>query len=113
MTSNGFGFADPPAGSSHLYALPHDCCAIAHLRSVVVHTSGQSLTTLVSVESEDPAKGNFVENLRAFFTYGPLDEEERIPRLDCQSEEERDLFTEVERRLELQRRLSAAQANAA
>jgi acyl-CoA hydrolase len=85
----------------------------AHLRSVVVHTSEQSLTTLVSVESEDPAKGNFVENLRAFFTYGPLDEEERIPRLDCQSEEERALFTEVERRHDLQRRLSAAQANAA
>ena len=35
MTSNGFGFADPPAALFHLFALPRDCCAIAHLRSVL------------------------------------------------------------------------------
>jgi hypothetical protein len=35
VTSNGFGFADPPAGLSQLCALAHDCCAIARLRSVL------------------------------------------------------------------------------
>jgi acyl-CoA hydrolase len=85
----------------------------AHLRSVVVHTSEQSLTSLVSVQSEDPTTGKYAENLRAFFTYGPLDGEERIPALDCQSDEERALFTEVEKRMELQRRLAAAESNAA
>lgn len=35
MTSNGFGFAAPPAGLPHLFALAPDCCAITHLRSVL------------------------------------------------------------------------------
>jgi hypothetical protein len=36
VTSNGFGFADPPAGQERLYALPPDCFAIAHLRSAIL-----------------------------------------------------------------------------
>ncbi len=77
----------------------------AHLRSVVVHSTPQSLTSLVSVQSEDPEQGSYVENLRAFFTYAPLDEDARMPALECQSDEELALFKEVEKRMELQRRL--------
>jgi hypothetical protein len=80
---------------------------------VVVHTTEQSLTSLVSVQSEDATTGKYLENLRAFFTYGPLDQEERMPAIECQSDEERALFNEVEKRMELQRRLAARESNAA
>jgi acyl-CoA hydrolase len=76
-----------------------------HIRSVVVHTAAQSLTSLVSVQSENPEQGSYFENLRAFFTYVPLDVGPRLAPIECQSDEERGLFDEVEQRLALQRRL--------
>ncbi len=84
-----------------------------HLRSVVVHTAGATLTSLVSVQSEDPTRGQYVENLRAFFTFAPLDPTARVAPLECQSDEERALFDEVERRIALQRRIATAEARAA
>jgi acyl-CoA hydrolase len=84
-----------------------------HLRSVVVHTAGSTLTSLVSVQSEDPTRGEYVENLRAFFTFAPHDAAATVAPLVCQSEEERALFDEVERRFALQRRLVATEERAA
>jgi acyl-CoA hydrolase len=84
-----------------------------HLRSVVVHTSGASLTSLVSVQSEDPTVGQYVENLRAFFTFAPLDSAARVAPLECASDEERALFDEVQRRVALQRRIGTDEARAA
>jgi acyl-CoA hydrolase len=85
-----------------------------HLRSVVVHSAGTQLTSLVSVQSEDPIRGQYIENLRAFFTYAPLDATVVIAPLECTSDEERALFDEVETRMALQRRLlTAAQERAA
>ncbi len=84
-----------------------------HLRSVVVHTAGPTLTSLVSVQSEDPTKGQYIENLRAFFTYAPLDPAAGVAPLECQSDEERALFAEVDKRLALQRRLATTQERAA
>jgi acyl-CoA hydrolase len=84
-----------------------------HLRSVVVHTGGRTLTILVSVQSEDPTKGLYIENLRAFFTYAPLEASVGVAPLDCHSDEERALFDEVEKRIALQRRLVPAQERAA
>ena len=74
-----------------------------HIRSVVVHTQGSSLTSLVSVQSEEPATAEYLENLRAFFTYVPLDDKARIAPVECHSDEERSLFEEVAHRLALQR----------
>lgn len=76
-----------------------------HIRSVVVHTSGTSLTVLVSVTSEDAVQGSQLENLRAFFTYAPLDPWTRIAPVEQENDEERALFEEVELRLALQRTL--------
>jgi acyl-CoA hydrolase len=84
-----------------------------HLRSVVVHTAGETLTVLVSVQSEDPTRGLYVENLRAFFTYAPLGASVGIAPLQCQSDEERALFEEVDKRMALQRRLVATEERAA
>jgi acyl-CoA hydrolase len=85
----------------------------AHLRSVVVHSTAQSLTSLVCVQTEDPEEGTYVDNLRAFFTYAPLDDWSRIPVLEHGSDEEHALFEEVERRIELQRRLGVPHERAA
>jgi acyl-CoA hydrolase len=79
-----------------------------HIRSVVVHTAGSSLTVLVSVCSEDPVLGSEYENLRAFFTYAPLDAWTRLPGVEMEDDEERALFEEVELRLRLQRTLHGA-----
>jgi acyl-CoA hydrolase len=76
-----------------------------HIRSVVVHTAGQTLTTLVSIQAEDPTSGQYCENLRGFFTYSPLDAWVRIAPVAAESHEERALFDEVEHRLALQRRI--------
>jgi acyl-CoA hydrolase len=84
-----------------------------HVRSVVVHSAQETLTTLVSVQAEEPASGRFCENLRAFFTYAPLDERARVAPIDCQSAEEKALFEEVEQRHALQRRIGTAAAEAA
>jgi acyl-CoA hydrolase len=84
-----------------------------HLRSVVVHSADSSLTSLVSVQSEDPLAGCYIENLRAFFTYAPLDAAARIAPLECHSDEERALFDEVEHRMALQRKLTGVQRCAA
>jgi acyl-CoA hydrolase len=84
---------------------PVDRDRFVHLRSVVVHTTESSLTSLVSVQSEDPTEGQYVENLRAFFRYAPLEAAVRIAPLECQSDEERALFDEVDKRMALQRRL--------
>jgi acyl-CoA hydrolase len=84
-----------------------------HLRSVVVHTGDRTMTVLVSVQSEDPTKGLYIENLRAFFTYAPLDASVGAAPLECHSDEERALFEEVEKRIALQRRLVPAHERAA
>jgi hypothetical protein len=81
---------------------------LVHLRSLVVHTTGESLTALVSVQSEDPEEAQLVDNLRAFFTFAPLDGTGALAPIHCHSEEERALFDEVENRLALQRRLQGA-----
>lgn len=80
---------------------------------MIVHSAGSSLTSLVSVQSEDPTKGQYIENLRAFFTYVPHDAAVRVAPLECQGDDERALFEEVERRIALQRRLVPAHARAA
>ncbi len=92
---------------------PVDRDRFVHLRSVVVHSAGTTLTSLVSVQSEDPTRGQYIENLRAFFTYAPLDPTVVIAPVECTSDEERALFDEVEKRLALQRRLATAQERAA
>jgi acyl-CoA hydrolase len=84
-----------------------------HIRAMVVHTTSDSLTTLVSVHSEDPVTATSEETLRAFLTYVPVDAGVRISPVDCLSEEDRALFAEVEQRLALQRSLSVRLASAA
>jgi acyl-CoA hydrolase len=79
-----------------------------HVRSLVVHTSGSSITSLVSVHSEDPAERIYVENLRALFTYAPLESWVPVAAVKCHSIEERALHDEVEGRIALQRWLAAA-----
>jgi len=74
-----------------------------HIQSVVVHTTGESLTVLVQVHSEDPVEGEHEETLRAFLTYAPAEAAVAPPPLVCSTDDERAIFDEVERRLALQR----------
>jgi acyl-CoA hydrolase len=76
-----------------------------HVRSAVAHTSAESLTVLVNVDSEQPLAGEQEETLRAFLTYVPVDARVRIPPIECLGDEERKAFDEVEHRLALQRSL--------
>ncbi|MGQ0505740.1 MAG: acyl-CoA thioesterase [Myxococcaceae bacterium] len=82
-----------------------------HIRSIVAHTSSESLTVLVTASAEDPVGGTDIETLRAFLTYSPEKGKaiapQRIAPLQTSSDEERALFEEVEHRLVLQRTLIA------
>ncbi len=81
-----------------------------HIRSVVAHSTAESLTVLANVHAEDPLSDGQgqEETLRAFLTYVPAREGTRIAPLQCEGEEERILFEEVEQRLALQRSLATA-----
>ena len=74
-----------------------------HIRSVVVHITNDSVTTLVEVRAEDPVAGSYVEILRAFLSYAPLEAGASIPPLECAGEDETALFQEVEHRRALRR----------
>jgi acyl-CoA hydrolase len=76
-----------------------------HIRSLVVHTVEHTLTSLVSIQAEDPATGKECNNLRAFFTYEPLEPWVRVAPVSAGSQEERALFEEVEHRRTLQQRI--------
>jgi acyl-CoA hydrolase len=101
--------AGAPVRCSGLHGLtflkPADCHVFVHLRSGVVHATDEELTVLVSVEAEQPAEGHVYETLRAFLTYVPAAPGVKVPRLECQSDAERELYHEVEHRLALQRSL--------
>jgi len=88
-----------------------------HVRSAIAHTAQDTLTALVTVHAEDPTEGTQVETLRAFLTYAPVATAAAaapaVCALDCISEEERAIFTEVQHRLALQRRLGEEVAVAA
>jgi acyl-CoA hydrolase len=79
-----------------------------HIRSVVAHTTPDSLTVLVNVHAENPLSDGQEETLRAFLTYAPAREAVRVAPLQCDGEEERTLFEEVEHRLALHRTLASA-----
>lgn len=80
-----------------------------HMRSAIAHTTPDTLTALVNVHAEEPTVGRQVENLRAFLTYAPVAArgaaQPAICPLECLGDEERTIFSEVEHRLALQRRL--------
>lgn len=76
-----------------------------HVRSVVAHTSRDSITVLVKVQAEDPLAAEGYDTLRAFLTYRPLDSGIEIPGLDCQSAEDWQLYREVEARRQLEETL--------
>jgi acyl-CoA hydrolase len=84
-----------------------------HLRSLVVHTTPTSLTSLVSVHSENPIDGTRQDHLRALICYAPLEPAVRVAPLVCLSEAQRARFAEVERRIALERRIVAAADRAA
>jgi acyl-CoA hydrolase len=86
-----------------------------HVRSMIAHTTRETLTALVNVRAEDPIAGKQVETLRAFLTYAPVaapGTESAICPLECIGDEDRAIFSEVEHRLALQRRLGAEAAAA-
>jgi acyl-CoA hydrolase len=74
-----------------------------HIQSVVVHTTGDSLTVLVNVQAEDPILGDQEETLRAFLTYAPVEPATSPAPVTCATDDERAVFDEVEHRLALQR----------
>jgi len=76
-----------------------------HISARVAHVSDSTLTALVTVRTEDPMVNASHDSLRAFLTYQPIDPGCPIAALDCQSEEERALFSEVEQRQRLESRL--------
>ena len=78
-----------------------------HIRSVVAHSTPDSMTVLVNVHAEDPLSDGQEETLRAFLTYVPAGEGIRVAPLQCEGEEERALFDEVEHRLALHRTLAS------
>jgi acyl-CoA hydrolase len=84
-----------------------------HLRAVVVHATASTLTSLVTVESEDLIDGTVGENLRGFFSYAPLDAALPIPPLERHGADEQALFDEVEQRAALQRRIGEVVKRAA
>lgn len=77
-----------------------------HLRAAVVHTAPAAMTTLVTVQTEEPVTGHHHEVARAFVAFAPIDEAVAIPPLRIDGAEERAVAAEVEQRLELQRRLA-------
>jgi acyl-CoA hydrolase len=79
-----------------------------HIRSVVAHATPDSMTVLVNVHAEDPLSDGQEETLRAFLTYAPARDGTRVAPLQCEGEEERALFDEVEHRLALHRNLASA-----
>jgi acyl-CoA hydrolase len=79
-----------------------------HIRSIVAHTTPDSLTVLVNVHAENPLADGQEETLRAFLTYAPAREGTRVAPLQCDGQEERALFDEVEHRLALHRTLVSA-----
>jgi len=81
-----------------------------HIRSVVAHSTADSMTVLVNVHAEDPLSDGQQETLRAFLTYAPAREGLRVAPLQCAGDEERALFEEVEHRLALHRSLAPAAA---
>jgi acyl-CoA hydrolase len=78
-----------------------------HIQSVVVHTAPAAVTVLVSVQAENPLDGEHEDTLRAFFTYAPVEPGRSAAPVVCDTDEERAVFEEVERRLALQRILDA------
>jgi acyl-CoA hydrolase len=84
---------------------PH---VFVHVRAAVVHANAETLTTLVTTETEDPVEGTRAETLRAFLTFAPRPTRagrRRVPPLRCIGADEKALFEEVAARLELQRRV--------
>ncbi len=66
------------------------------------------MTVLVNVHAEDPLSDGQEETLRAFLTYAPARDGIRVAPLQCEGDEERALFDEVEHRLALHRNLASA-----
>ena len=81
-----------------------------HIRSAVAHATTDSLTTLVTVDAEQPLAGEQVETVRAFLTYAPIDSRVRVPPLECVGDDERSAYEEVEHRLALSRSLAQEEA---
>jgi acyl-CoA hydrolase len=79
-----------------------------HIQSVVVHTGSSMVTVLVGVQAENPVDGEHEDTLRAFLTYVPVDAGRAPAPLTCDTDDERAVFDEVERRLALQRMLDPA-----
>ncbi len=106
LSARAYLHGEPPRmiglhGLTFLRSVPPN--RFVHIQSVVVHTTGDSLTVLVQVHSEDPVGGEHEETLRAFFTYAAVQADTAPPPLVCSTDEERAIFDEVERRLALQR----------
>jgi acyl-CoA hydrolase len=76
-----------------------------HIQSVVVHAGADSVTVLVSVHAENPLDGDHEDTLRAFLTYAPVEPGHPPAPLTCETDDERAVFEEVERRLALQQML--------
>jgi acyl-CoA hydrolase len=84
-----------------------------HVRAAVVHTNAETLTALVTTETEDPVEGTRAETLRAFLTFAPRPTRtgrRRVPPLRCIGADEKALYEEVAARLELQRRVVGQRA---
>lgn len=90
-------------GLTFIRPAPRDL--FVHIRSVVVHASSEGVTALVNVRAEDPVEGAYVDILRAFLSYAPL-EDTGIPPLEINGDDDRALFQEVESRRALQKALS-------
>jgi acyl-CoA hydrolase len=92
-------------GLSFIRAARRD--SFVHIRAAVVHTTPTSLTTLVTVQGEDPLSGQFEDTLRAFLTFEPVvwQRDDTVPPLECSGDEERALYDEACHRLALQRTL--------
>lgn len=84
-----------------------------HIRAAVVHTTGASVTSLVTVESENPIDGTVGVNLRALFRYAPLESSLPIAPIERCGADDEALFEEVEQRLALQRCIDQAVFRAA
>jgi acyl-CoA hydrolase len=79
-----------------------------HIRSVVAHATPESMTVLINVHAENPVADGQEETLRAFLTYVPAADGIRVAPLQCEGDEERAVFDEVEHRLALHRSLALA-----
>jgi acyl-CoA hydrolase len=81
-----------------------------HIQSVVVHTAQDSVTVFVNVQAENPVDAEHEDTFRAFLTYAPVEPGRPPAPLTCDTDDERAVFEEVERRLALQRMLEPAPA---